>query len=348
MASVALVPLSPAPNLGYSVLFPHEKDWETMFSLWDGQWYRFIVEDGYELNYSLSSGEPANWAFFPLYPVLVKLLTLVGLPVVAAGSAISIVCTPLALVMLFRICYDYSKSLWAGIFVILPIVMNPAFFVTEALYTEGLALLVVSLLLYNLVKKRFLLVAILLLVAGVTRGIGAPLCLLIMIYLAVEFYKHRRLSKTMILMGLASVVGAAIWPVTVAIFLGSPTASLELLALWVDTDRYSIASIVGLPILLLLLSANKKVPWEWRAWSAIYITYITATTYYTLGIVRYFMLALVSLPFVVDWIPQRLRPAIYSAAVVLLIAAGAYGQYWWLTSVWVVTSPVHIDGIGIP
>ena len=335
-------------SLNYSIFFDSGQNWEGLVSLWDGQWYRAIAENGYDLNYSLSSGEITAWAFFPLYPLLIKLLSFLGLPFWVAACAISILCTLFAVMLLFRICYKYSGSLWAGAFAIVPILINPAFFVTQSAYTEGLALLIVALVLYGLVNKKFLLVTVMLLVAGFARGIGIPLFLLVMIYLAVSFYKERRLSKSAILMAVGSVFAAASWPLIVAFFLKSPTASLELLALWVDAPKYPLYVIIGLPLVLLLLSANKKLPWQWRAWSFIYITYITASTLVTLGIIRYFMLALVSLPVVVEWIPKRFRAAIYSTIIVLLFALGAYGQCWWLSSVWIVTSEVKLGGMAIP
>ena len=345
----ALVPLEAgAPVPGYSVLFPHEQNWSGLVTLWDGQWYRSIVENGYDLNYSLTSGEITDWAFFPFFPLLIKLLTLLGIPFWLAASSISIVSTFIAVLILFRVCHSYSGSLWAAIFAIVPILINPAFFVTESAYTEGLGLLIVALVLYGLVSKKFYLVTVVLIVSGFTRGIGVPLFLLVAIYLAVTLYRERRLNKAMVIAGVASIFAAGVWPLTVGIALNSLTASLQLLALWTTSVKYPFWAVLVVPLIIFLLQLNKKVPWEWRAWSVIYTAYIVATTFVTLGLIRYFMLALISLPFVLDRIPQKSRPIIYGSVLFLLFALGACGQFWWLSSIWVRTASSYIGGIAIP
>src|SRR5919206_533320 len=67
------------------------------FARWDSVWYLAIANDGYP------AGDPRRAAFFPLYPLLVRAAKLfVGSPIVA-GTAVSLLCFGVALVLLHRL-----------------------------------------------------------------------------------------------------------------------------------------------------------------------------------------------------------------------------------------------------
>jgi hypothetical protein len=65
-----------------SVAHPHIG----MLANWDGRWYEKIATTGYSYT---PSGGYSSVAFFPLYPLLVRILMLVGMPFVVAGVIIS-------------------------------------------------------------------------------------------------------------------------------------------------------------------------------------------------------------------------------------------------------------------
>lgn len=341
---------------GYSTLFSTGQNWGSLTSLWDGQWYRSIVEDGYAQNYSLSSHEITNWAFFPLYPSLIWVLGHIGIPFWLAGSAISVASTAVGLTILFKLCYTKTGSLWVGVFAILPLLINPAFFITLCTYTEGLSLLIISLVLYGLVNKKYCLVATMLLFAGATRGVGVPLFILIACYVGVHFYKTRRLpkdsprkiTKKMYLILGAAILAAALWPLTVALNLGSLTASLDLLAIWTNIGKYPLWVIPLVAGLIYLIHRKSNLPWVWKLWSVVYMAYILAATVTTFGIFRYFILALVPIPLFAEKLSPKLRAGVYIFAIFILLGCGALGQFYWLSRVWIVTSPFYMGGIAIP
>jgi hypothetical protein len=67
-----------APNVG------------DMFGLWDGVWYERIVRDGYPVPLPVDADNGrvtySAWAFYPLYPYLVKGVMLTGMPFALAGG----------------------------------------------------------------------------------------------------------------------------------------------------------------------------------------------------------------------------------------------------------------------
>ncbi len=58
------------------------------------QWYRTIVEHGYPQHLPTLHGvvQENSWAFYPLYPSLVRLVMWTGLPYATAASFVSLVC----------------------------------------------------------------------------------------------------------------------------------------------------------------------------------------------------------------------------------------------------------------
>lgn len=334
---------------GYSVLFPHGQNFSTVVSLWDGQWYRDIVEAGYNLNYDLSSRELVNLAFFPLFPLLVKVLTVIGLPFWLAGSLINVSFTLASFVLLFRIAYRYSGSLWVGTFAILPLALNPAFFITLSTYTEGLGLFIVALILHGLVSNRYRWVIVGLLIAAVTRGIGVPLFALVLVVVAVHFWKERKLEFRHYAALVAGLFAAGFWPLFVGLTLGSLTASLEILSFWTTSTKYPLWIVpLAAGVVYLLHRLNNKLPWQWQLWSVVYVGYILSTTVMSYGIIRYALVALLPLPLLFEHIPPRMRPKVYCALLLVILALGIYGQSWWISSVWIPTSTSYIGGYAIP
>src|SRR3712207_3762456 len=77
-------PLGPGGFLGY-------------WANWDGAWYAEIATEGY------GGRAPASTAFFPLYPVLLKLGTVVGVGPALWGVGVSLASTLFALFFVYRV-----------------------------------------------------------------------------------------------------------------------------------------------------------------------------------------------------------------------------------------------------
>ncbi len=104
----------------------------------DSWWFKNIVEHGYM--HEVLTADPirplqANWAFFPLFPILTKLLSLVGLP----SSIAAIIVNQTQLLLSLYLAYWLAlKSLppRAAVFVPLMIAMSPANIWFMAAYSD--------------------------------------------------------------------------------------------------------------------------------------------------------------------------------------------------------------------
>ncbi len=144
---------------------------------WDAEWYLQIAERGYDRRlHDLADGriDYTNLAFFPLYPGLIKLLALAGLPPVIAGLAISFAAGLVAAWGLFAIgaaLYDRRVgTVLAILWAVLPHAVIESMVYAEALFT---ALAAWSL--FAVLRRRWLLAGTLCLLAGLTRPTAAAL-----------------------------------------------------------------------------------------------------------------------------------------------------------------------------
>ncbi len=162
-------PLEPAGFLNY-------------WAHWDGAWYAQIATEGY------GAGAPASTAFFPLYPMLVRLGTALGGGPALWGVLISLVATLFTFYFLYGIAerlYDVRVARAST----LVLAFFPTAFFLNAVYTEALFLMFTTGSLWALYTRRDLLLAGLFgALAAATRNLG----LLLLIPLLVEWYRGRR------------------------------------------------------------------------------------------------------------------------------------------------------------
>lgn len=149
-------PLGPGGFLGY-------------WARWDGAWYAEIATEGY------GERAPASTAFFPLYPMLVKLGTVMGGGPAPWGVLVSLVSTLCALYFVYRISEKLhdaraarAATLCLGFF--------PTAFFLNAVYTEALFLaLTTGTLWAALVRRDFLVAGLFGALAAATRNVGVLL-----------------------------------------------------------------------------------------------------------------------------------------------------------------------------
>jgi Mannosyltransferase (PIG-V) len=98
---------------------------------WDAVWFQRIVEHGYGRH---------STAFFPLYPLLVRVAALGTGRVTAAGVIVSVACFAAAMLLLYRLVRDDFDSATAAWTVILLSFSSMSFFF-QAVYSESLFLL---------------------------------------------------------------------------------------------------------------------------------------------------------------------------------------------------------------
>ena len=152
------------------------------WSHWDGAWYSEIATEGY------GERTPASTAFFPLYPMVLRLGTAIGVGPALWGVLISLICTLFALFFLYRIAeelYDVRTARVAT----LALAFFPTAFFLNAVYTEApFIALTTGAFWAAYVRRNFLLAGLLGSLAAATRNLGV----LLLIPLAVEWARNRR------------------------------------------------------------------------------------------------------------------------------------------------------------
>ena len=89
----------------------HPLAFNQLVTKWDAGWYLSIAGGGY----ALAPGQQSNVAFFPVYPLIVRLVhDITRLPLPTAAVVVSVICFGLALVVLHRwLKLNYSDQIAA-------------------------------------------------------------------------------------------------------------------------------------------------------------------------------------------------------------------------------------------
>lgn len=155
--------------------------WDLLFR-WDSPWYKGIIVDGYmDYPQGMTGNNAANWAFFPLYPMIVKVFYMMtNIRVEILGSVISSIITLIASFVIYDYCVDIKNEKCAKIAMIL-LFVGPYSFYTATLYTESLYILFTILFFYFLKKDKWILAGICGGLVSATRVTGAILVFPMMI-----------------------------------------------------------------------------------------------------------------------------------------------------------------------
>ncbi len=122
--------------------------------VWDCGWYKTIIQTGYDLEPGtrLRPGA-ANWAFFPLYPLMVDgLTTLTQLPVTVAGFLLSTTIIVAATVASRPLFEGNDRAYWLCAFMVM---VGPFSFLFNTIYTESLFILLTVLALVSLKRGEY-------------------------------------------------------------------------------------------------------------------------------------------------------------------------------------------------
>jgi len=143
------------------------------FSQWDGRWYLEIIQNGYWYKGPLVQSPVA---FFPLYPLLGKILTYFGLsPALALFLIANLACLGFFVVFWLLIKEEFSEKV--ANLALLYYALSPLSFIFSSLYTESLFLLLCCSCFYFLKKKKILPAVLIAGLASATRPVGLVLIL---------------------------------------------------------------------------------------------------------------------------------------------------------------------------
>jgi hypothetical protein len=147
---------------------------------WDGAWYVDIAMHGYHT--------PTNTAFFPLFPMLVRVGAALGGGPALWGVLISLAATPFAMYFLYRVT-EKLRSVKVARIAVLTFAFFPTAFFLNATYTEALFLAFTTGSFWAAYVRRDLLLAGLLgALAAATRNFGV----ILLIPLGYEWMSNRR------------------------------------------------------------------------------------------------------------------------------------------------------------
>lgn len=350
-----------------------------LFGLWDGVWYERIVRDGYPVPLPVDADSGAvtysAWAFYPLYPYLVKAVMLTGLPFTAAGVLLNVALGGLAAVLIWAVLRTgvhadrqpqrerlalVAACLWC---------FYPTTAVLLKPYTEALAVALVAGALLLMIRRRYVLVAAVALPLGFTRGVAPALGCAALIHLVVRWREDRaagirplhgqRAGAVVMLAALG--VSAVAWPVLAGLVTGVPTAFFDVQAAWgqrPDKGPFVLwiewawegRGVAGVLVLVSLLATyvalvlgrhGRWISIEARAWALAYPLYLFAVVRPITSMWRFLLLdfpiaALVASVAMRTANGQSVVPHWRRrVAVVLLVVVG--GLVWWTCSLLVYT-----------
>jgi hypothetical protein len=278
-----------------------------MWIRWDSRWYQRIATEGY----SFSPVDQSAVAFFPLYPFLIRALSLLHINPFIAGILITVVSGFVALCLFHRWAEQLApgsegSALW--LFLLWPF----SFFLYGAVYSDALFLALVIGAFLALEQKRLSLATLLGALATATRPV-APALILGLVLRQLEL---RRASREFIqardFMPLLASAGLLAYMGYQYARFGTPLAFLETqtgwrqnpgLHVWLKLDFFrselfavrAPAAFLNASLALVILAL--AIP-TWRRLSRAYTVYILAvlgipllSSYEFIGLGRYAMAA---------------------------------------------------------
>jgi hypothetical protein len=281
---------------------------------WDGVWYERIARHGYPVPLPADPDTGlltySAWAFYPGFPMLVRLLMLTGLPFLAAAVALNVVLGAAAVLLVWR-CLHFAlhaqpqpardrlalaaAALWC---------LYPATGILLMPYTEALACLLVAGSLLLLMQRRYLAVAAVALALGFTRGVAPALGCAVVAHLVLRWREDRAAGTQpldgdrarAVLMVVATAASSLAWPVLVGVASGLPMAFFDVQAAWGQNPEsgpfglwvawaWDARGLVGVLVLLALVGTyialvlGRHGAWlamELRVWALAYPLYLLA------------------------------------------------------------------------
>lgn len=305
-AMFTLVSLLQAPDSRFGA-FP---SLGTLAAGWDGQWYWWIASYGYPTQLPLDdAGRVAEnaWAFMPVYPAVVKALSVVTfLPWPVMAVIVSLACG-LGAALLFHRLLRTRLGDERAMFAVVLFCVAPLSAVFQVAYAESMFLLVLTLALLLLVTRRYGWLLAVIPVMAFTRPGVLAFSLLLGLHLVVRIVTRHRdpLARREVLLILAGGALAAVagfgWMVIAGIATGVPEAYLETelawraafigeqplvpFSAWVQGGQFwfgdgpgiaVVAAIFAGSLLMLFLPAVRRLGVDLRLWVASYLLYLFA------------------------------------------------------------------------
>lgn len=316
--------------------------WQALAGSYDAAHLLRIAADGYDDG----STDPSDLAFFPLFPLLTRVLgSLVGIP--AAGLTISWVSGLACAVALFfigrRLGSPLMGTLLAVLWGALPHAITQSMAYTESLFTALAAWALVALL-----GKQWVLAGVLTLFAGLTRATAVALIAVVGIAAIVELVRTRGRSWRAWVGGAISPLGWLGYMIWVSIRTDGVDGWLRVQRGWgttFDGGAYTgrtflsmlsgqttlqlvvVTAVIALAAMLLAISAAERVRWELQLYGLLVVVLAFGAAGYYQSKARLIVPAFTLLIPVALGLARMRRSTRWIILVALALTSAWYGCY---------------------
>lgn len=348
----------------------HRSGYADLATAWDGGWYRTIATQGYPSALPIGPDGhvgPNAWAFSPVYPMIVRaLMAVTGLDYSVVAPTLSLVLGAAAMVVIFVLLERAVSRFYACACVLLTCTFMAAP-VMQLAYAESLALLLLASALLLLRDRKYLTVAVLLLILALTRPIVLAF-IPVLIAHGISRWRARATDpfprkdrRDLVLLATFCVAATGLWPVIVAAGTGDLFAWTKTHEAWRTGPRFgpgmgwqasflydygwpalaTLALIVLLTLGLVLRPGARAWGPELRTWSLAYPGYLLLATVPGSSVIRWLLLAFPLMwPFPEDattHAERRFRLVLIAALAIIGIAM----QWIWISTFLATTAPSH-------
>jgi Gpi18-like mannosyltransferase len=223
-AMLLIAPLLPAPPEGIVPSF----GWNVFFA-WDSVWYEKIATFGYEY---INDGLHHSVAFFPLFPLLIRVVMSLGLPFVVAGTLVNNLAFLGALSLIYNWVensYGRGSARWTT----MVLAWFPLSLYGSVIYSEGLYLLLSAAALRAFEQKKYWWVILWGSLTTATRPTGISL---IPALLFVSWQEHR--TKLAYVASLATGLGLAFYSLYCQIYFHDALAFIHVQKSWQPLQEF--------------------------------------------------------------------------------------------------------------
>lgn len=296
--------------------------------MWDANWYRLISEEGYPA--TLPTDENGNvvqneWAFFPLFPYLVRAIVAVARPLGwswnEVAPCLSTLFGAIAMVFIYRVVARAvgPHRRWIAFGTVALTCFFPSAAVLQTGYTESLALMLIAICLDLLTSQRYLWCMLPVLALGATRTVALPFAIVVLVHLLHRWYRRREHADSLpradvikiVALSVVSVVAGFAWQIWVGVVAGDISAyanvqlawrgfgSLAPFIAWPQWAQYLMGwwgyIVLALVIVVAVFAIGGRHSWvvglELRAWAAAYLAFLLAIAEPQSSLMRFLLLA---------------------------------------------------------
>lgn len=341
--------------------------------MWDADWYREISENGYPAGLPRAadgSVQQNAWAFFPLFPALVRLVMVTGVGWDLAAPTLALLLGGAGMLVVHQVVAmgvtgvgAVPESQWAWRLPLATVAVLATFASAPVLqvgYTESLALLLLATTLWCLQHRHYLPAIPVVLALGLTRAVAIPLAVAVVAHAVSRWRGADRWQgadrwRAGALLA-ATLVAGVLWPAVVAVRTGELWAYTETqgawrgrgevipVVPWFDVARWLFGDL-GLVVLALLVAAAvlavasptmRALGPELRWWTGGYLAYLLVAVEPGTSLLRFALLAFPIAAVLAGW---ALRRRAWRLWLGLLLALGVAGQVGWIGLLWRLVPP---------